>query len=75
MKSKNIENKTIQLATLDIFGFYPKFYINNKESYKTLWGFFLTLCLLGCVIVACWVYGKDMYYKQNPTTIISEIIT
>lgn len=33
---------------------------------------FLLFC---CVIIAVWVYGKEMYYKENPNTTQSEIIT
>lgn len=28
-----------------------------------------------CVIIAIWVYGKEMYYKENPSTTITEKLT
>lgn len=35
----------------------------------------MSFLLLICVTVAIWVYGKEMYYKENPNTTTTEKIT
>lgn len=70
-----MKQSNISLSQVDAFGVQPKFYVNNKEKYKTSWGGSLTILLLGCVVVACWVYGKDMYYREHPSATVSEIPT
>lgn len=37
-----------------------------------MFGSFLTFLLFGVVVMACWVYGKDMHYRENPNSIFTE---
>ena len=68
---KNLKNK---VNKLDLFGVSPKLYIDNQEKYRTKFGVSLSFTLFVSVILACWIYGKDMYYRKNPNIAVSEII-
>mgnify|MGYP000335806894 CR=1 FL=1 len=57
---------------LDIFGVPPRLFIENSSKFKTNFGLFLTLLLLGLVVCTFWVYGNDIYYREKPITIFTE---
>lgn len=35
----------------------------------------MSFILYICIGIAFWVYGKELYYKENPNTTISELVT
>lgn len=35
----------------------------------------MTILLMICVCVGMWIYGKEMIYRENPNTTITEKIT
>lgn len=32
----------------------------------------LSFLLLAVVVISCWIYGKDMYFRENPASIFVE---
>ena len=63
------------LKYIDIFGYKPSFYIHNDKAYKTNFGGILVILLLGITIFSSMYYAKDIFYKQNPSTIYTEEFT
>lgn len=68
-----MENKVKKIRKIykkgDFFGVQPKLYTDSHTKYNTTFGASLTYLLFIVVVGACWVYGKDMYYKENPNSI------
>ena len=54
------------LRKLDFFGQENKIYLNKEEKVTTVVGGILTLLMVAGAIILAWVFGKDIYYKQNP---------
>ncbi|KRX05816.1 hypothetical protein PPERSA_02348 [Pseudocohnilembus persalinus] len=61
------------VQTFDIYGVEPKLFIDQQNKYKTKFGAFLSFLTLTILLVGCWIYGKELYYKQNPYTTISDV--
>jgi hypothetical protein len=62
------------LNLIDIFGEKVKVYINNRETVTSSLGGTLTIIMLGLVIAASWLIGKDIVYKRNPSTYQESLI-
>ena len=60
------------LKYIDIFGYKPSFYIQRDKTYKTNFGGFLVILLVGITIFSSMYYAKDIFYKKNPSTIFTE---
>jgi len=58
---------------MDQMGLIPQFLIERNTKYKTLTGGFLSLILMILYILACILFGQELYLKQNPTMVISKI--
>lgn len=73
MEKKQRKNKILsKFLFFDIFGYNPQFYTDNEKQYKTFIGALFSIFLLEILFVSCWVYGNDIYYKQNPIVSFQE---
>lgn len=63
------------LKYLDLFQVSPALYVNKQEKYQTKFGGFLSVTLFIILGVSLWVYGRDIYLKENPNITYVEIST
>lgn len=61
-----------KLNKMDMFGVAPKLGIDNDFKYQTKFGAILTMLLSWVICVAAWVYGNDLYFRENPNSIYTE---
>lgn len=57
---------------IDFFGTHPHLFFQNKKVYRSNQGVFFTLLFGICILVALWVYGKELIYRENPKTTYTE---
>ena len=61
------------LKHIDLYGIHPDLFINKSEKYKSPFGGFLTLLLIGSGIFFFILMGNDMIYSKNPEIISSDV--
>ena len=54
------------IKTIDLFGKHFNFTIDSKREYNTGIGTILSILLGISYFVACWYFGKDIYYRESP---------
>jgi len=59
-------NKIKFFQNFDFFGNLFNFTINKETKFKTTFGAILSLITLILIIVTCFFFGKDFYYRTNP---------
>lgn len=57
---------------IDIFGTQPCLLIDKEKEYKSCIGGIFTFLLVIIVLTTFWVYGSDIYYKENPKVSFAE---
>lgn len=70
---KKQTNKSF-LNNFDVLGVIPKLSIDGDIKYQTKFGSILSFILFSIVCCALWVYGKDIYYKKNPSSIQTDAV-
>lgn len=63
------------LEAIDIYGKEIKLQLNNKEKITTAIGGFFTLITVIIILISIWIFGKDIFYKENPISFTNQIIT
>ena len=55
----------------DTFGYLPKLLLNKSETLKSPFGGFMTVCIFITIGISIWLFGNDIFYRQQPNLIIS----
>lgn len=56
---------------LDIFGFSPRFTILREKTFNTLYGFIMSILILGTIIYSIWHFGNEIFFKDKPRVIMT----
>jgi hypothetical protein len=60
------------LSSIDIFGYTPTLEINKTKNYKTKFSSAVSILIILTTIVAVWLFGKELFYKEKPYVILSK---
>lgn len=59
---------------IDLFGKHFKFEQNSNQNFTTNLGIGLSILIIITSIVICFIFGQELYLRQNPTVISSQQI-
>jgi hypothetical protein len=62
------------LQKIDLFGTSFQFTIFKKDTFQTVMGGLFTLACLGLIITFTAIFGRDFFYKINPTSTTQIVI-
>ncbi len=62
------------LEYVDIFGTKFNFNVNERDTFKTPLGGFLTILTIGLIVFFSFFFGTDFYYKVNPIIFSNTIV-
>lgn len=63
------------LTSIDIFGYSPTLEINKSKNYKTKFSSAISILIILTTILAVWLFGKEIFYKQKPYVTYLSIMT
>jgi len=63
------------LEYIDIYGQPISILYKENRNVKTNVGGCFTIISCTLVIVTCWIYGNDMFYRKNPISYSNDVIT
>lgn len=61
------------LIHLDMLGPSYKFEVNGSQDFKSIWGFILTVLIIGFCATATMIFGIDIWERKKPTVSFSKI--
>jgi len=63
------------LEYIDYYGQPIKILYKENENIKTKIGGCFTILSLTIVIVTCWIYGNDIFFRKNPISYTNDVIS
>jgi len=63
------------LEYIDIYGQPINILHKENKNIKTKIGGFFTILSIIIVILTCWIYGNDIFYRKNPISYTNDVIT
>jgi len=66
---RSMKNLHKFILDCDIFGYTPKMQICHRKSYKTYFGFLMTVLAVSSILLILWYSSKEIFEKSNPNII------
>ncbi len=65
------DKRCLSFSPIDMFGGSPEFNINGESTYKTFFGCFWSLCMIGLMLGA-YIYYIILYFDKSNVTMTSQ---